>query len=77
MPVSEIELSAKLLYTWVLAVNVTVIYFSCRHNKRGVKPVERLWNYLVRQEHVQEVFVRYIFGRKRPAPEPTQYSDHG
>ncbi|XP_042889042.1 dmX-like protein 2 isoform X6 [Penaeus japonicus] len=47
------------------------------HNKRGVKPVERLWNYLVRQEHVQEVFVRYIFGRKRPAPEPTQYSDHG
>ncbi|XP_071522289.1 dmX-like protein 2 [Panulirus ornatus] len=46
-------------------------------NKRGVKPVDRLWNYLVRQEDVQDVFVRYIFGRKRPAPEPAQYSDHG
>ncbi|XP_069954424.1 dmX-like protein 2 isoform X5 [Cherax quadricarinatus] len=46
-------------------------------NKKGVKPVERLWNYLVRQEEVQEVFVRYIFGRKRPTPEPVQYSDHG
>ncbi|XP_076053753.1 rabconnectin-3 alpha isoform X2 [Oratosquilla oratoria] len=41
--------------------------------KRGVKPVERLWNYLVRQEHVQHVFVRYIFGRKRPIPEPVQH----
>ncbi|XP_068239086.1 dmX-like protein 2 isoform X2 [Palaemon carinicauda] len=46
------------------------------HNKRGVKPVQRLWNYLVRQEEVQDIFVRYIFGRKRPAPEPAHYSDH-
>ncbi|CAL4091893.1 unnamed protein product, partial [Meganyctiphanes norvegica] len=46
-------------------------------NKAAVKPVERLWNYLVRQEEVQDVFVRYIFGRKRPAPEPIIYSDPG
>ncbi|KAK3861276.1 hypothetical protein Pcinc_032726 [Petrolisthes cinctipes] len=46
-------------------------------NKRGVKPVERLWNYLVRQEEVQDVFVRYIFARKRPLPDPPQPSDHG
>ncbi|XP_050731976.1 dmX-like protein 2 isoform X2 [Eriocheir sinensis] len=47
------------------------------HNKRGVKAVQRLWHFLVRQENVQEVFVRYIFGRKRPIQEPaTLQSDH-
>nr|XP_045610736.1 dmX-like protein 2 [Procambarus clarkii] len=46
-------------------------------NKKGVKSVARLWNYLVRQEEVQDVFVRYIFGRKRPTPEPAQYAEQG
>ncbi|KAG0712234.1 DmX-like protein 1 [Chionoecetes opilio] len=47
------------------------------HSKRGVKAVERLWHYLVRQEEVQDVFVRYIFGRKRPIQEPvTVHSEH-
>ena len=42
-----------------------------------MKSVSRLWNFLVRQEQVQDVFVRYIFGRKRPIPEPVAYSDAG
>uniref|UniRef100_A0A0P4VQG0 Uncharacterized protein n=1 Tax=Scylla olivacea TaxID=85551 RepID=A0A0P4VQG0_SCYOL len=47
------------------------------HQKRGVKAVERLWHFLVRQENVQDVFVRYIFGRKRPIQDPpTIQSDH-
>ncbi|XP_023230378.1 dmX-like protein 2 [Centruroides sculpturatus] len=29
-------------------------------------PVKRLWNYLVRQEKVQDIFIRYIFPRKLP-----------
>lgn len=28
-------------------------------------PARRLWNYLVRQEAVQEVFIRAVFGKKR------------
>ncbi|KAL7632237.1 UNVERIFIED_CONTAM: hypothetical protein RMT77_017453 [Armadillidium vulgare] len=46
-------------------------------NKRGVKPVNRLWNCLMRQEEVQEYFVRYIFGRKRPLEPPSQYTETG
>uniref|UniRef100_A0A914XKC3 WD_REPEATS_REGION domain-containing protein n=1 Tax=Plectus sambesii TaxID=2011161 RepID=A0A914XKC3_9BILA len=29
-------------------------------------PVRRLWAYLVRQEHLMEIFIRYIFSRKQP-----------
>lgn len=29
-------------------------------------PVKRLWNYLIRQELVQDIFIRYIFPRKLP-----------
>ncbi|XP_055376112.1 dmX-like protein 2 [Condylostylus longicornis] len=28
-------------------------------------PAKRLWNYLVRQEHVQDIFIRSVFGKKR------------
>lgn len=28
-------------------------------------PIRRLWNYLVRQEDVQDVFIRAIFGKKK------------
>lgn len=28
-------------------------------------PARRLWNYLVRQEQVQEIFIRAVFGKKR------------
>ena len=41
-----------------------------RRGQKGVASTVRLWQYLVRQENIQEVFVRYIFARKRPAPEP-------
>lgn len=33
----------------------------------AAQPAKRLWNYLVRQEITQEVFIRAIFGRKRPS----------
>lgn len=29
-------------------------------------PARRLWHYLVRQELVQDIFIRSIFGKKRP-----------
>ncbi|XP_018017231.1 dmX-like protein 2 isoform X2 [Hyalella azteca] len=38
--------------------------------QKGVSVVVRLWQFLVRQDDVIEVFVRYIFARKRPVPEP-------
>ncbi|XP_055842018.1 dmX-like protein 2 isoform X1 [Episyrphus balteatus] len=28
-------------------------------------PARRLWNFLVRQEHVQDIFIRAVFGKKR------------
>lgn len=28
-------------------------------------PIRRLWNYLVRQEDVQEIFIRAVFGKKK------------
>ena len=30
----------------------------------GLKPIKRLWQFLVRQESVQKYFVKYIFGRR-------------
>lgn len=31
-------------------------------------PARRLWNYLVRIEMVQEIFIRAVFGKKKPSP---------
>ncbi|XP_001850447.2 dmX-like protein 2 isoform X2 [Culex quinquefasciatus] len=31
-------------------------------------PARRLWNYLVRIEMVQEIFIRAVFGKKKPTP---------
>ncbi|KRZ61540.1 DmX-like protein 1 [Trichinella nativa] len=36
-----------------------------RGNSRSVLPVRRLWLYLVRQEHLMDVFIRYIFTPKK------------
>lgn len=33
-------------------------------------PARRLWNYLVRQELVQEIFIRAVFGKKRQTSVP-------
>ena len=35
----------------------------CKH--RVALPTQRLWNYLVRQEVVQDIFITYIFKKKR------------
>jgi len=32
---------------------------------RGLLPIKRLWRYLVHQECVQPIFIRYIFGKSR------------
>ncbi|CAG0879086.1 unnamed protein product [Darwinula stevensoni] len=34
-------------------------------NVTAVRPIKRLWQYLVHQETVQDIFVRYIFGHRR------------
>lgn len=35
-------------------------------------PARRLWNYLVRQETVQEIFIRAIFGKKKSPSSVTE-----
>ena len=42
--------------------------------QNSAAPARRLWNYLVRQELVQDIFIRAVFGKKRSttcAPEPS------
>lgn len=34
-------------------------------------PARRLWNYLVRIELVQDIFIRAVFGKKKPSPHLT------
>jgi hypothetical protein len=41
------------------------------------KPAKRLWNYLVRQQEVQEVFVRFVFGKPKSAQTEVDESDLG
>ena len=33
----------------------------------GLGPIKRLWRFLIHQEGVQCMFIRYIFGKSRPA----------
>ncbi|XP_055600710.1 dmX-like protein 2 isoform X3 [Uranotaenia lowii] len=35
-------------------------------------PARRLWNYLVRNELVQDVFIRAVFGKKKTTPNPNE-----
>ncbi|XP_076371203.1 dmX-like protein 2 isoform X5 [Tachypleus tridentatus] len=35
-----------------------------RSHSAAVRPVRRLWNFLVRQEPVQDIFIHYIFSRR-------------
>jgi hypothetical protein len=39
-------------------------FINFRTSGHGLGPIKRLWQYLVRQESVQKIFVKYIFGRK-------------
>lgn len=36
-----------------------------RSRRRSALPVKRLWQFLVKQEEVQETFIRNIFTKKR------------
>ena len=36
-----------------------------RAHNSVTKPMKRLWNYLIRQEKVQDIFIRYIFGKPK------------
>nr|XP_042903510.1 dmX-like protein 2 [Parasteatoda tepidariorum] len=56
---------ALLKYSTLLEIQNTPF----RSNHRVVLPVKRLWNFLVRQEHVQDIFIRYIYQCK-PVPIP-------
>ena len=33
----------------------------------GLGPIKRLWRFLIHQEAVQCMFIRYIFGKSKPA----------
>ncbi|EEC14047.1 dual oxidase maturation factor, putative [Ixodes scapularis] len=41
---------------------------ACRSRHPAALPARRLWNYLVRQEEVQELFIRYLFSHKVAPP---------
>ncbi|XP_070543555.1 dmX-like protein 2 isoform X2 [Ptychodera flava] len=45
-----------------------------RSNSRSAQSVRRLWNFLVRQEHVQDIFIHYIF-KKKPREHETETTD--
>ena len=51
-------------YKALLELNNTP--FKGRNNS-VTKPAKRLWNYLVRQHEVQDVFVRFVFGKPKSA----------
>ncbi|CAD6187487.1 unnamed protein product [Caenorhabditis auriculariae] len=42
---------------------------------RKVQPMQRLWAYLVREDHLQPIFIRYIFAAKSQMENP--HSDRG
>lgn len=44
-----------------------------RHHNGITKPMKRLWNYLVRQELVQPIFIRYIWGQRKTINGVNQY----
>ena len=46
-------------------------------NNAITKPAKRLWNYLVRQQEVQEVFVRFVFGKPKSAQTEVEEADLG
>lgn len=48
-------------YKVLLEINNTPF----RHSSAVNKATKRLWNYLVRQDRVQDLFIRYIFGKSR------------
>lgn len=47
-------------------------YYQCsfpyRTKEASARPIRRLWCFLVRQEKVQDIFIRLVFGKKHTAP---------
>lgn len=37
------------------------------YEAKGINRVKRLWNYLIKQEHLSAYFIKYIFGRNETA----------
>jgi hypothetical protein len=47
-----------------------------RTKEANAKPIRRLWSFLVRQEKVQDIFIRLVFGKKHaPHPSGTNNAD--
>lgn len=46
-------------------MQVFVLTLFCRSSGHAALSVKRLWQYLVKQEEVQETFIRNIFTKKR------------
>lgn len=68
-PIAETGGPSIFKYKALLELNNTPF----RHHNGITKPMKRLWNYLVRQEIVQPIFIRYIFGQKRTINGVNQY----
>ena len=48
-------------------MNINIYFFLmdfCRTREPTARPIRRLWSYLVRQEKVQEIFIRLVFGKR-------------
>ena len=66
----------KYQYTYCLPVSFHFLdftavkrtyFFPCpRSNHFSALPAKRLWHYLVKQEYLQDIFIRYIFKKKQP-----------
>ncbi|XP_046688052.1 dmX-like protein 1, partial [Homalodisca vitripennis] len=52
--------------------NVRCSNFVAGPRHWSAAPARRLWSYLVRQEPVQELFIRCVFGKRRSAPSITE-----
>lgn len=42
-----------------------------RTKEASARPIRRLWSFLVRQEKVQDIFIRLVFGKKHATPHST------
>lgn len=48
-----------------MKLEVFTVYFLFSTRLSATAPANRLWCYLVRQEAVQDIFIRSVFGKRR------------
>ena len=48
---------------FVLEVTIHRIYYF--RDRKSTLAIKRLWFHLIRQECLKEIFLRYVFGRKK------------